>query len=137
MKRMALLILSVAMLLWGCTQIDRETAGRPKVVVSVTARYDSGEIRLERKYTQDEKMQAVLLYFRCLKVYAPLPSHPEETAGSNAQIRIDFSDGSSKVYRQFADQYLQVDGGQWHYIDPEQGQELGLLLGMLSGDEII
>ena len=134
-KKISLLLLLV-LILGGCSDVNAETPGRPRLVTGISAVYQKGAIRLERQYSDDEKMGAVLDYLRLLKTYGPAEVDPEATDGSRIQITLRFSDGSQKVYDQWADQFLRCDGGKWEQINPEQGQELALLLGMLESDEI-
>lgn len=134
MKKMMILLLLLLPLLYGCSNIDQQMPGRPKVVTKVTADYVSGSITLRREYTDSEKMQAVLTYLRCLRPFGTVESDPETAEGSQVRITLLFSDDTTKTYDQRADQYLRVDQGSWQNIPPEQGRELALLLGLMESD---
>ncbi len=131
MKRIIWTILLCAVLS-GCVGREISTQNQPRVVTHITAEYNSGTIRLQRNYTNSDKMRSVLNYFRMLSPYGTAQQLPLE--GNRVQITVHFSDGSSKLYEQFADTYLRQDGGTWQYIDPQAGQQLPLLLGLMESD---
>ena len=134
MKKTAALILLLALVLCGCSNINEETTGQPRLVTGISAVYQKGAVRLQRQYSNNEKVRTVLNYLRLLKTYGPPETEPNSQDGSQIQITVTFSDGSQKVYDQWADQYLRSDNGPWELINPDKGQELYLLLGMMESD---
>ena len=132
MKKIIVLVLLCGVLLGGCYPIDAEIPGHPRVVTGITAAYESGAVTLRRSYTDSEKMQAVLTWLRCLKPYGSAEAVTE--ADSSATVTLHYSDSTEKVYELLAGQYLRVNGGAWQNLNPDQGQELPLLLGMLESD---
>lgn len=132
MKKIMCLFL-LCMLLCGCANSTQATQNQFKWVTRITAEYQKGVIRLERHYTEDEKIRPVLDYFRGLSPYGRVEAVPND--GVYALVTVYFSDGSSKVYEQQSNSYLRQNGGAWQNIDPEKGEELGLLLGLTESDE--
>jgi hypothetical protein len=106
-----------------------------RVVIGVTLRYDNGPLHAQRVYTSENKMQRVLDYLRLIDPYGRPAVDPEFVAGSQFHIELAFSDGSRKIYRQKADRYMQIDGGDWQTINPARAEELSLLLGQMESDE--
>lgn len=130
MKRIISFIL-LCLILGGCT--PKTTQDQFKWVTRITADYQKGVIRLHREYTDDEKMRPVLDYFRSLSPYGKVENVPDE--GAYAQVTVYFSDGSKKIYEQKSDGFIRENGGNWQNINPEKGQELGVLLGLAISDE--
>ena len=133
MRKITILLL-LAVTLCGCCNVDKEVPGQPNLVTGITAVYRKGAMELRREYFQPEKVRSVLNYLRLLKTYGPPDTDPTATEGGKIQITVSFSDGTQRVYDQWADQYLRSDGGPWQLISPEQGQELYLLLTMMESD---
>ncbi len=132
MKRIFTLAV-LCLFLAGCSRIDAQTTGRPRLVTRVSASFDSGAIRLHRIYENDEKMRWVLQYLRCLDVMGESET-PPPPAGEWAEIQVEFSDGSREVYQQWGQGYFRQDQGPWQKIKPEQARELPLLLGLMESD---
>lgn len=133
MKKWFLLLLT-SLLLLGCSNIDREEPGRPRVVTRIQASYDSSTMSLRRDYTDAEKMQAVLTYLRCLGPYGSAAPDTETAADPRVHIRLHYSDNTVKDYVQLSDQYLQIDGGAWQQIPVDRAQEFPVLLGLMESD---
>ena len=105
-----------------------------RVVTHIDITYENGSIQTQRHYEDDKKMNQVLNYLRLIDPYGRPAVDPEIIKGSQFHIELAYSDGSSKVYRQKADRYMQIDGGDWKTIDPARAEELSLLLGQLESD---
>ena len=133
MKKIGIILLAL-LLMTGCTRIDEQIAGRPRVVTGIDASYDSGAIRLNRQYSDSEKLRAVLMYFRCLEVYGTVAPEVSIPQISSIRVTLTYSDGTAKTYDQRDGQYLRQDDGPWHYINQEQAQDLPILLGFLESD---
>ena len=132
MKKIMILLLCV--LLGGCRAAAPSQPEQMKVVTRITAQYNSGAVRLQRSYTDEEKLRSILNYLRGLSPYGSGEEEPAGQAGQ-AEVTLYFSDGSSKVYEQYGVGFLRLDGGKWQRINPERGQELPLILGLLESDE--
>ena len=132
MRKIATILL--VLLLCGCCSIDAEIPGQPKLVTEIEVTYQSGPIRMHRRYDTSDKLRAVLTYFRTLKLYGNADTEEANLSGSEARVIVFYSDGSQKVFEQRNDQYLRTDDGPWQYIDPDQGQDLLLLLKLLESD---
>ncbi len=136
MKKWAGLIILLAMILTGCTRIEQQTAGAPRVVTGIEASFEGDTMTLHRSYSNSDKLRGVLTYLRCLEIYG-IPDPDVTIPHSNrGRIIISFSDGSTKTYEQLNDQFLRQDDGPWHYINQEQAQEFSLLLKLMESDEI-
>ena len=133
MKKWTIWLL-IPFILMGCTRIDREQPGRPRAVIRILASYDSNTVKLQRAYTDAEKMQAVLTYLRCLEPSGPIQQTPAPDQRPQAHIRLYYSDDSVKDYFQLGDQYLQIDDGPWQNIPPDRGREFPILLGLMESD---
>ncbi len=136
MRKWLGLVLIAALLLSGCTRIDQQVNGRPRLVTGIEASFDNGTLRLHRLYSDNEKLRGVLTYLRCLEIKGTVEPDTEIPGTSQGKIVISYSDGSSKTYEQRNDNFFRQDNGPWHYIDPEQGQEYALLLGLMESDKI-
>ena len=134
MKKSAVMLMLLALLLSGCCSVNEETPGSPRLVTGVSASYQSGTIQLRREYTDGEKMRGILDYFRLVKTLGPPETDPETVEGNRICVTVHYSDGTQRTYDQWADQFLRWDGGPWQRIQPEKAQELALLLGLTESD---
>ena len=64
------------------------------------------------------------------------PEPPESVDGSDFYIVLNYSDGGQKLYRQHADRFMQVDGGEWKSISVKKAVELSRILGQMKSDII-
>ena len=120
----------------GCMHFVSKPEETPvRVVTHIDITYENGSIHTERHYRDASKMRHVLNYLRLIDPYGSPAVDPEIIKGSHFYIELGYSDGSSKVYRQKADRYMQIDGGEWKTIDPARAEELSLLLGQLESDQ--
>jgi len=134
LKKWTILLLT-ALLLAGCTRVDQTQPGRPRVVTRIQASYNSGTVKLQRTYTDAEKMQAVLTYLRCLDVSGPAESPPADDEMPLGHVRLYYSDNTYKDYFQRSDRYLQINGGPWQNIPLDRGREFPILLGLMESDQ--
>ena len=133
-KKWIIALLTLALFCCGCSRIDQETPGRPRLVEKITASYHGTAMELARSYTDQEKMEAVLLYLRHLAPYGPATEETDPLEDSGGHIVLHYSDGTTRVYELYASRYLRIDDGPWQNIKTERGQELPLLLGMMESD---
>lgn len=135
MRRFILLLL-LMYLLSGCTYYappGQSHSSRVVTSIDVTAS-ENGQL-LHYRYTEQQKMGAILNYLRQLDPDVLKPITPDTFRTDAYEIRIQFSDGSQTVYHQIYDQYLKKDNGQWHRIDRIQGSMLQPLLTSLPSDD--
>ncbi len=105
-----------------------------RVVSQIHVQYQNSNLHQRWHFRSDEKMEAVLTYLRLLDPYGTPKEDPEDVAGSDIYIALVYSDGSSKIYHQRADRYLQIGDGPWKCIDPDTALQLCALLGILTSD---
>lgn len=128
-------IVLLCSLVGGCMHFVIRTEPAPvRVVTHIDITYENGTIQTQRHYEDAGKMKQVLNYLRLIDPYGRPAVDPEIVGGSHFHIELAYSDGSSKVYRQKADRYMQIDGGDWKTIDPTRAEELSLLLGQMESD---
>lgn len=121
--------------LGGCMHFVVKPAEAPvRVVTQIHVTCDNGSICSERHYSDAEKMKHVLNYLRLIDPYGRPAVDPEIIQGSSFYIELGYSDGSKKVYRQKANRYMQVDGGEWKTINPNRAEDLSILLGQMESD---
>ena len=125
------LAVAVAVLLTGCGQ--KESAAGSRVVTGVQVTFQEEDVQLFRHYTQEQKMEYVLLYLRLLKKKGLAKPQPD-TVRREYCITVTRADGSRTVYRQRAHRYLSVDGSPWENIAPAQAAELYKLLRYVPSD---
>ena len=83
------------------------------IVTQVDVVYRQPQNGLQRCYTKQEKMQAVLTYLRLAK-YAGLPEEdPTVQGGEVCRITVHLAPGGSHVYDLINDVYLSQNGGPW------------------------
>ena len=125
------LVLIAAALLAGC-QKDTEPLCRYVTQIDITCSYD-GTV-LQRRYTSNDKMQAVLLYLRLLRTDIPYFDLPDNKPDAEFQIIVSLSDGVQKIYSQ--KDYRLFKNGQdgWMGIAPEQAADLYRLVYFFESD---
>ena len=132
----AFLVLCTGMLL-GCRQAQPEqTVPNTRVVTQIRVSYNYGKTQLERRYTTNPKMEAMLLYLRLLKEKGRAQIDPERLDGARYTITVDYSDGKQNIYYQRGDGYLSRNSHPWQRIDPKQGRWLRPLLENTPSDEM-
>ena len=96
--------------------VTRPAEAPVRVVTHINITYENGNIHTQRHYQDATKMTQVLNYLRLIDPYGRPAVDPEIVGGSQFYIELAYSDGSSKVYRQKAARYMQIDGGDWKTI---------------------
>ena len=115
----------------GCKQRE---AALPlcRVVTQIDIDCQQPDVQIRRHYTDNQKMQYVLIYLRLLK---PRSTFSAPAAGKDIyNICIRFSDGSQRIYRQTAHRFLSRDDGPWKAIDPGSAAGLYYLMRQLPSD---
>lgn len=117
----------------GCAPTPAESTAY-RVVSQIHIQYQNSGLHQRWHFNSDEKMEAVLIYLRILDPYGTPQEDPDNAVGSDIVITLVFSDGSSKIYHQRAERYLQIDDSPWKCIDPRTALQLSALLGVLTSD---
>lgn len=122
----------------GCKKepVPEETAPLCRVVTQVDVTCRQGGTVLTKQYTQDPKMESILIYLRLLRHHGDLQILPAWAVEPEYEIRLFFSDGAQRVYIQKSNQYLSQDGGPWLILEPSQGRKLMTLIRLMPGDTI-
>ena len=126
MKKVVLIILTMSIMLCGCTVKKHRPIYR--VVTQIDVNTADGSIQ----YTTPEQMKALLTYIRLLYPYQDARNFPENTAHKTYEIVMTCSDGSLRRYLQTADRYFQIDGGPWKVINPKYAAILPEILKIIS-----
>ena len=130
--KIGILILSVFLLLSGCSRKESQTSF--PLVTEITVHYENGPIHGQLHYSEDDKMQPILTDLRLLNPYGQPPEDPETTDGTLFQITLTHADGGVTTYQQKADRYLKSGEEPWLCIPSQKAVELSLLLGYLEDD---
>lgn len=105
-----------------------------RLVTGIHVQAIQGQQRLERDYTDPQKMEVILSYLRALKNKTPALSDPERYAGRRYRIRLQYSDGTSRQIFQRADRFLSENLGPWQEVEGNKAIFLFPLLKSLPGD---
>lgn len=134
MRRLIFMILCLG-LLSGCGK-SAPKEDRPTIVtlVEVSAMQDGRVIHY--RYSQEDKMQAVLYYLRSLQPSNSAPIEADTFRTNSYRICLTLSDGQQRVYHQLYDEYLQKDNGPWQRIDRARASSLPQLLKLIPSDEV-
>ena len=122
-----LVFLLLAILLTGCHR-NSHTDVASQIVTEITVTCETCTEFTRRYYNTHEKMQPILLYLRAVSPGFKPDTDPEHLSDRIICITLQKADGSTKVYRQKADRYLQQDHGDWRKINPEWGVTLYRIL---------
>ena len=129
-------LLLIASLLVGCSRkaptTQRPSGGRVVTQVDVTCKKDQSAWRWQ--YTDQSKMEAILLYLRLLRRGGDAQVDPQRVEGDHYEILLHYSDGGSRVYYQHAEKYLSDNYKPWQTIDPNQAKDLFPLLQSMPSD---
>ena len=135
MRKLFILILLTALLCAGCGRREPiATVPTHRVVTGIDITFQNGPLYARRIYTNAEKMSAILHYLRFIDPYGTPQEPPETVTGSDFYIVLSFSDGGQRLYRQHADRYMQVDGGEWKTIDTKKAIELSRIVSFMRSD---
>ena len=99
-----------------------------RVVTGVDISFQHEDSLLSRHYTDNEKVESVLMYLRLLKPLVK-PSDFAELSGNDIyRITLHLSDGVDKDFYQAQHRYLIRPDNSWSLIDPGQASELYRLM---------
>ena len=86
------------------------------------------------RYTDQEKMRAVLLYLRLLRTEKVPTDAPEIRDADVFEITVSLSNGAQRKYIQKDHSYFRKGNDTWQYIQPQQAAELKRLLFFFESD---
>ena len=133
-RRIAFLLLLIV-LLTGCNQEQPvETAPLCRFVTRADITCYHGGQTVYKQYTQDRKIESVLYYLRLLQDKGELGQLPRDAEGVDYEIRLFFSDGTVRSYRQKGIAFISQNQGPWRILKPRQGRKLLTLFRLLSSD---
>ena len=124
-KWLVLLVLTI--FLSGCRP-QEQTDVAAHIVTQITITCQTCDQFTRRYYNTHQKMQAILLYLRSVGPGFAPEEDPEPLAGRVICITLYRADGTTRIYRQKNDRYLQEGNGPWKKIKPEWGATLYQLL---------
>lgn len=106
----------------------------PSVVTLVEISASQDDRVIHYRYSQEEKMRAVLFYLRSLQPGRQAPIEADTFRTDAYKICLTMSDGRQRVYHQLYDEYLQKDNGPWQRIDSARASSLPQLLKLIPSD---
>ena len=137
-KRFSLIFLLCVLisLLSGCSQATQIPATKLpfRVVQRVEITFQKGSINSQRSYVQEDKIQKVLDYLVLIDPYGTPEINPEAIGNSEFQLRLIYTDGSEKLYRQREHRYMKIQNGSWKLIDPEKAKYLSQIVSEFPSD---
>lgn len=130
--RFIMLVLLLLPLVFGC---QRKSKPAVRFVTQVDISFHYNDILLQRHYTSDEKIEAVLLYMRLLRTGVAPAVDPETITSDTYGITVSFSDGSQQTHTQKAHRYFRRHGSGWQTIQPLQAAQLYELMRHYPSDQ--
>ncbi len=129
------LLLSI---LSGCNYHDtsENMGSSPRVVTQVDVVCQQEDTVLQRSYTHPEKMKTILMYLRLLEPLGKADTDPERIIGDAYEIRLHFSNGQQRIYRQRANRYVSKDSQPWYRVNPDHAGVLYSILQDMPSDTI-
>ena len=132
-SKLLVFICFLAFLLPGCGKAaDQGPVYR--FVTGVDISFQHEDSLLTRHYTENEKVESVLMYLRLLKPLAKLDGFSELSGEDIYRITVHLSDGVDQHYYQAQHRYLIRPDNSWSLIDPGQASELYRLMRHYSSD---
>lgn len=132
--RKILPFLLVCVLFSGCKEKTNLPETPLVFVTQVHIDYQYRQSHLQRRYTDSDKMDVILYYLYDLSPHGQPEEDPEQIQGDSCKITVTMSDGSQRVYRQVAGQYLSVDSRPWQKISEMKGNVLYHLVNHIESD---
>jgi len=117
----------------GCQTTKAQPLGRAVTRVEVTCRLPGKTIN--KTYTKENKMRAVLTYLRLLEPSGFAPVDPETTRLESSLITVTLSDGSHRVYEQAGTEFLRKGQRPWQRIRGISPKRLYMLVHAIEADE--
>lgn len=126
MKKLFVVIALFATILCGCGRKNASTA--PNFVTQVDILCQQNGKTFSIRYTENEKVEAVLLYLRLLKPGRLPQKTPSEQDNSIYEIHVHLSNGEQRLYKQVDHRYMWRKKTGWNTIPAEQASGLYTLL---------
>lgn len=138
MKRKFLLFLCVFFTAISISACSGNYAKKPlfRAVTNVDISCQHRDTTIHRHYTNNEKMQAVLIYIRLADNIRVPDNNPEKAKGDIYEIRVQLSDGQQHIYKQKDHRYFYQHTKGWRTLDPEHAAKLYGLLRQYPSDEL-
>lgn len=118
----------------GCGKDTTDIKSPSHIVTGLEILCAREEETYRLRYTDEEKIRPYLLYLRILDTGSAPRQDPESLPHVAFEIHLRFLDGGSRVYRQVAHRYLQVDDRPWKTLDPCQAAQLYTLMQTIPED---
>ena len=100
--------------------------------IDITSQQENATI--QRHYHNTEKVESVLLYLRLLRPLYKPEVDPDTIDGDVYEIKLHYSDGQSRTYRQKAHRFISSDRHPWQTVDPEHAAGLYELMRYYPSD---
>ena len=137
MKKAAVLLLLFCLFLTGCWEKKPERTTLCRIATRIEVQRSTPEETFRFGYTQDDKIESILLYLRCLDTWGFAQEFVEEQPREFWQIQVELSDGSRHIYRQTQDGYFQKNGSVWLIADQQVASRFHKLIALLPADEML
>ena len=125
-----------AIIMSGCGDHDTQVKTSDHIVTQVDVLCQQEHIRIQRHYTNNEKMESVLLYLRLLNPQGTPDANPNLLEKDVYEITVHLSGGKKRVYRQTAHRYFSKDFQAWEMIEPGKAFELYHILQKFPSDSL-
>lgn len=126
MKKFFVLTLLFALILCGCNK--KHTSSAPNFVTQVDISCQQNGKAFSIYYTDNEKVEAVLLYLRLLPG-GRIPKNPPPVKDNSIyEIQVHLSNGERRLYKQVDHRYIWRKKTGWNAIPAEQASRLYALL---------
>lgn len=95
------------------------------------------DVLIQRNYTSQKKMKAVLTYLRILKPRGLAEENPVSLNKEIYQIRVQLPNGKLHIYEQTAHRFFKGHGRPWRQIAPETATQLYEILARYESDPFV
>lgn len=133
-KLMLILSILVCFVFSACHSQQLSQQNALPLVTSVDVTYDYGQKKLQRHYTDSDKMDVILFYLYDLVPHGQADEDPERLQGDSCRITVRLSNGEMHIYRQQGSRYLSVDFHPWQKISEAKGSLLYHLVNHIESD---
>lgn len=112
---------------------DIESVPPCRVVTKVSVEWTENSTNFQRIYTDQDKMNKLLIYLRTLKPQIPTEL-PEISDGPEYRILLELNDGSQVRYAQYGLSFFSKNEGPWQVIDSDRAVRLALIVEAFPSD---
>lgn len=128
------MLVLILLFLGGCQK--KHQLQNPRLVTQVDISCHKEDVQILRHYTDEKKIESVLLYVRLAEDGRPAAAAGDRATGEIYKITVTRADGEITQYRQKDHRYFSRDRQSWHEIDPEQAEGLYRLIRYLPSDSM-